>query len=500
MDRQGNRKAGKGLLAAGKMGGILCVLWLVGCGEAAVSPQPEDETLYEAERESTAEQLQADLPSEEETENTPRPETAARENPYEGSRYELTDEEGVEAYLKDRGMEGVSPICYYDPEGAPKLELYYDWETGQGCGLEYEETEDGAYLQGFEFSGYKSYSWKYYWNFHNPYSTQIAYGESWRIDRIPDFLYQKTTGLEETYTYDSENRLCSYHLRGCVKTEEGESEQEELFIVSFFYRENGTLQEKEYWFNEEVFGHESVDWNPHYVYDELERLLYVEHGRRGAFDTHYLIYEGDSMIPTAYLEPYSLFTYLTRVEEQDYHNRIDVPRDGVDAFLSQVGLSRQDKMYEYQWHRGSSDDTIIWSQSDSVLTLYYDPDRELGCGYWDNPGKSFEDMGGFMFKGCIEINCKENDPYGVFALYEGDSMDEIYLGDLSPEELPDAFQYESMYECEYDGERLMRIRMYGTGSVNERFFVYDGDSDMPSYCLNLEYGFTHGATLFKFVY
>lgn len=472
--------------------GIICVLWLVGCGGEAVSPQPEKENLVE--------ESQADWPSEEEPENTPQSETAARENLYKDSSYELLDEEGVEAYLKSLGMEDVSPICYYDPEGAPRLELYYDRETGQGCGLEYEDTEDGAYLQGFEIGGYESHFGKYYWNFHNPYSTQIAYGEARRIDRIPDFLYQKTTGLEETYTYDSENRLCAYHLRGCVKTEEGESEQEELFTVSFFYRENGTLQEKEYWFNEEVFGHESVDWNPHYVYDELERLLYVEHGRRGAFDACYLIYEGDSMIPTAYLKPFRHSTHLDRVEEQDYHNRIDVPRDGVDAFLSQVGLSRQDKFYEYQWHNESSADTGIWSHSDVVLTLYFDPERELGCGYWDYPGETFIDMDGFMFKGCIEIDCKVNDPYGVFAMYEGDSMDEICLGNLPPEKLPDAFPHESMYVCEYEGERLMRIWMYGTGSDMERFFIYDGDSDMPSYCLNLVYGVTHGAALFKFVY
>ena len=109
-------------------------------------------------------------------------------------------------------------------------------------------------------------------------------------------------------------------------------------------------------------------------------------------------------------------------------------------------------------------------------------------------------MSGFMFKGCVEIDCRENDPYGVFALYEGDSMDEIYLSSLSPEELPDAFGHESLYICEYDGEKLMRIWMYGTGSDTTRFFIYEGGSDMPSYCLNLVSGFTHGATLFKFVY
>lgn len=471
---------------------ILLALCLVGCGGEAQFGQSEPGTaeIYE----DTAVESQAGLQSEEGHGDMLQPETAVRENPYAGSMYDLLTEEDVEEYLKGLEMENVNPVCFYDLNGAPKLKLYCDWETGRGCGLAYEETEDGTDLLGFEINGY---GWNDYWNFPNPYSTQIRHGEDLRIDRIPYFIYKMITGLEETYTYDSENRLCAYHLRGCVKTEGEESKQEELFTVSYSYRENGTLQEKEYQFNDEVFGHVSVDWNPHYVYDELERLLYVEYGRRKAFDTGYLIYEGDSMIPAAYLELDYYSLYFVSLEEQDYHNRVNVPRDGVDAFLSQVGLSRQDKFHEYRWHNDTGE---AWSHSDVVLTLYFDPERELGCGYLDYPGETLTDMDGFMFKGCIEIDCKETDPYGVFALYEGDSMDEIYLGNLPPEELPDAYEHESLYVCEYDGERLMRIWMYGTGSDTERFFIYAGDSDMPLYCLNLVNGVTHGATLFKFVY
>lgn len=460
---------------------ILLALCLVSCSDEVQSGQPEPGTT-ETFGTETVDILED------------------RQNPYAGSMYDLLAEEDVEGYLKGLGMENVSPVCFYDLKGAPKLKLYYDRETGRGCGLEYEEREDGSDLLKFEISGYESYGWNHYWNFPNPYSTQIRYGEDLRIDRIPYFIYEKTTGLEETYTYDSANRLCAYHLKGCVKTEGEESKQEELFTVSFSYRENGTLQEKEYQFNEEVFGHVSVDWNPHYVYDELERLLYVEHGRREFFDTCYMIYEGDSMIPAAYLELSYYFLKFVPLAEQDYHNRVNVPRDGVDAFLSQVGLSRQDKFHEYRWHNESSFDTVIWSHSDVVLTLYFDPERDLGCGYLDYPGETLTDMDGFMFKGCIEIDCKETDPYGVYALYEGDSMDEIHLGNLPPEELPDTYEYESDYICEYDGKRLMRIWMYGTGSDTERFFIYDGDSDMPLYCLNLVNGVTHGATLFRFIY
>ena len=89
-----------------------------------------------------------------------------RQNPYAGSMYDLLAEEDVEEYLKGLGMEDVSPVCFYDLKGAPKLKLYYDRETGRGCGLEYEEMEDGTNLLGFEISGYESYQWNHYWNFH----------------------------------------------------------------------------------------------------------------------------------------------------------------------------------------------------------------------------------------------------------------------------------------------------------------------------------------------
>lgn len=461
---------------------------LTGCGEKTPS---SEQFVAEITASEPTETVAESSPTGQE----PEEDSFSTENPYEDSQYELLDGESVEEYLRGFGMEETDPVCYYDLEGEPKLKLYFDRETGQGCGLKYEKTENGTLLLGFEISGY--YRRSYYWNFPNPYSTQIQYGEDHRIDKIPWFLYEETTGLEETYTYDAENRLCAYQLRGCIETPEGESKQEELFMASFYYREDDTLQEKVYQFNEGVFGNKGVGGNQHYIYDELERLLYVEY-EPYTFEDCYLIYEGDSMIPTAYFQPF--YSEFVRLEEQDYHNRIEMPRDGVEAFLSQVGLSMEDKLHEYQWHNESSADTIIWSHSDVALTLYYDPERELGCGYLDHPGEMFTDMSGFMFKGCVEIDCRENDPYGVFALYEGDSMDEIYLSSLSPEELPDAFGHESLYICEYDGEKLMRIWMYGTGSDTTRFFIYEGGSDMPSYCLNLVSGFTHGATLFKFVY
>ena len=36
--------------------------------------------------------------------------------------------------MRGFGMEETDPVCHYDLEGEPELRLYYDRETGQGCG------------------------------------------------------------------------------------------------------------------------------------------------------------------------------------------------------------------------------------------------------------------------------------------------------------------------------------------------------------------------------
>lgn len=483
--------------------GAVCALWLVSCGGESAFPQPEKESpenTLQPEKESPKNTLQ---PEKESPENTPQPETSVRENPYEHTIFELLDGESAEEYLQDYGVEDVSPVYFYNLEGEPKLELYFDGGTGRGCGLKYEETEAGIDLLGFELAGYDKSAGASYWDYTNPYTTKIQYDDgALHVDRVPYVLrkYYPILKFEEFYEYDEDGRLCAYHLGGEMQTEDGGSEKEEIFTVFFYYRKEGSLREKVYQYNEEYFQYVAVGGERSDVYDERERLLYVETEYE---KDYYFIYEEDAMIPTAYLELYPRYLDFVRLEDKDYDNRADIPRDGVEAFLRQVGLSPQDKFYEYQWRNESSSENV-WSHSDIILTLYYDPERELGCGYFDYPGESLEDMSGFMFKGCVEIDCREKDPYGVYAEYnlsEHYRLDEvdIYHG-MSPEELPQAYEYESQYVCEYDGGRLMRIWMYGTGSSNERFFIYDGDSDVPSYCLNLVSGVFAGATLFKFIY
>lgn len=410
-----------------------------------------------------------------------------------------SSEQELEEYLEGFGVAAVSPVCFYDPEGAPKLELYYDRETGRGCGLKYEETEDGTELWGFAMDGY----WRdAYWNFPNPYSTNMIYdnGAHEVVDKLPDLLNDVASEYEENFEHDQEGRLCAYHLMGYVETE---GRQEELLTVSFSHREDGTLQEKVYQYNEEVVPYRELGGSQYYVYDERERLLYAE------FETVmgdcYFVYEDDSMVPCAYLEvdSHSHFASFVRLREKEYDNWLEVPREGAEAFLSQVGLCLQDKIYEYR--RNDDGAFVKEAYTETEVTLYYDPEKELGCGYRDYPKASLRDMSGFQFKGCVEIDCREYDPYEVYAEYHTGHeqrycLDEIDVYCQPLEELPDRYSYENAYACEYQGDRLIRILMDDACGRVERFYIYDGESGVPSYCLNLFYGCRPGVTLFKFVY
>lgn len=449
--------------------------------------------------------LQTVMRSEGLSENTPLPGNAVGEDPYEHTMYERLCEGDVEEYLKGFGMYDVTPVCFCDPAGTPRLELYYDRETGQGCGLKYEKTESGTDLLGFAIDGYR---WDCYWNYPNPYATDMIYetAASAEVDKLPDLLKKVASKFKDTFERDREGRLLAWRLKGNVETEAGEGRWEELLTVSFSYREDGTLREKRYQFNGEVVPYRELGGNQRYVYDERERLLYAE------FETVmgdcYFVYEGDCMVPCAWLEVWSNYAGFTRVKDREYDNWLEIPREGAEAFLRQIGLDSEDKLYEFRQYNDG--EFLTETYRESVLTLYYNPERELGCGYECYPemtimDRARPDMAGFQFKGCIKIDCREYDPYEVFADYhdtgdlqDTDTPEEIKIHCIPLEELSDTYSYENAYVCEYREGRLARIQMDRCCGSVERFYIYDGESEVPSYCLNFFYGCRPGVTLFEF--
>lgn len=498
------RKGGRGKQILCQWGIVAgCVLWLAGCGGENRSFLPQEEALCKTRRVDAAEESQVDLLFQEASDDTALPETPACADPYENSIYELLDEESTEDWLKIYGMDAVSPVCFHDLDGKLKLELYYDRETGRGCGLKYVETSNGTDLLGFRVDGYQR---ECFWNYPNPYATDLVYetAASAEVDQLSDLLEKIASEFQDTFEYDREGKLIAWHLKGHVETGEEEGRQEELLTVFFSYTEEGILREKVYQFHEELVPYRELGGNQRYVYDERERLLYAE------FETVmgdcYFVYEEDALVPCAWLEVDQNYVFLTKLEDRGYDNWLEIPREGAEAFLRQIGLDFGDQIYEY---RNDDDEHPMEAWRKSVLTLYYDPQKELGGGYEYFPGRSVGDRGGkmtgFQFKGCVEIDCRRYDPYEVFADYH-DVPEQQYVPDeigihcLPPEELPDTYSYEGAYVCEYREDRLVRVQMDRCCGSLERFYIYEGESDQPSYCLNLFYGCRPGVTLFKFIY
>lgn len=196
-----------------------------------------------------------------------------------------------EAFLREYGFEGQEPFYEYTPEnGGLQLELYYNNSRSLGCGIRYYP-ETGEEPAGFLFNGSGNY--RYYLDFlggagveTGPYTT-LSFGGSDGKDEAEDY--------EEAVEYREDGRLSHFVSQGWIPWLNEKKELQKLLDIELFYREDGTLRERNYWHNDMVFG----TWYSarQGFYDQQERLLhehcYVTHG---SVDFYY-IYEDDGDTP-----------------------------------------------------------------------------------------------------------------------------------------------------------------------------------------------------------
>lgn len=200
-----------------------------------------------------------------------------------------------EVLLADCGFAGKKPFYEdYDRLHNLILELYFDPQTGQGCGIRYGyrysyELEKVVRYEGFVFDEVKRQKWEP----EDVYSTLSIEGTDARKENV--------SGYSEIYQYTDEGRLSRFESRGTiVDYGEGEPEEDTLLSMDYYYRDDGTLYYKEY-------GHHPILFSTTHQwecsdYDEQERLVY-----RSAYITHgmleyFYIYEGDSPKPSYCLE------------------------------------------------------------------------------------------------------------------------------------------------------------------------------------------------------
>lgn len=222
-------------------------------------------------------------------------------------------------FIADCGFKEEAPFWEYDTEeGGPQLKLYYDEASGEGCGIRYYPGEENKKEEGFRFLGGFSDDPRY------------SLMEAW-VDLAVDcrLSWKRSTGKTLVSRYEESvedlpdwpHGMLHFESKGVVG-EDSDGELSFVLEIDWQYREDETLQKKEYRHNAQVFGtyRSSAD----YYYGKDGRLLCQEFYTEQGCEEVYYIYGEDEMLPEYYLHidpeqktPAELVSYDTEIPEED---------------------------------------------------------------------------------------------------------------------------------------------------------------------------------------
>lgn len=195
-------------------------------------------------------------------------------------------------FLEDFGFTDIEPFYeYVDMNQKLVLELYFDEETGHGCGLYHNysyinDNEEIMSIYGFAFQHTETNEWVP----EDTYSTLTVFGEDFREYDLSEY--------QEIYEYTDDGKLSSYEVRGIIPELGDGNIEESVLSMNYTYRDDGTLSFKEYHHHPLMFG----TWlcSIRSWYDPLERPTYSSgYITHGSYEYFY-IYRDDKEQP-AYL-------------------------------------------------------------------------------------------------------------------------------------------------------------------------------------------------------
>jgi len=175
-------------------------------------------------------------------------------------------------------MEGAASFYqYYNDDGSLYLEIFYNMEKCVGAGIFY-----GVFsMSGFEVGEYECMVWR-----DHKFSTMTDEHDASSLAEYAEYS-----------TFNEMGQLTHFYSKGIIEGYVDSSLIDEVAVkIEFIYREDGTLERKDCWYNPLLFG--STRSTETYFYDSDERLVYVS-----AYITHgtledYYIYEGDDKEPS----------------------------------------------------------------------------------------------------------------------------------------------------------------------------------------------------------
>lgn len=194
-----------------------------------------------------------------------------------------------QSFLSQYGFWGSTPFYEYVlPDGSIRLILYYDEQTGLGCGLRYFQRDPSDMMT----------SGKYGFSFQGTADETDLWWDGLSIDYTKFESCWGDTGssyaaYEENIEYDDAKRVVHFDASGIIEEDE---EPEYLLWMDYEYDDNGILRQRQYYHNYRAFSTSYQTWCSYF--DELGRLehedLYITHG---SIDCYY-IYFDESTKPT----------------------------------------------------------------------------------------------------------------------------------------------------------------------------------------------------------
>jgi len=176
---------------------------------------------------------------------------------------------------------------YYNQDGSRRLTLFYNEQTGEGCGVRYYERDPSTFSTsgkyGFTFAGTEEEEWS---------SPEAEYLKQLSVDGTDGS--GAVSQYEENYEYDREGRVTHFDSAGIIDFITDDETQYILWI-DYEYYDNGKIKHRSYMHNSYVFGTWASTWESYF--DELGRVeyedIYITHGSMD----YYYIYFDDSTQP-----------------------------------------------------------------------------------------------------------------------------------------------------------------------------------------------------------
>lgn len=194
-----------------------------------------------------------------------------------------------ESFLADYGFADQAPFYEYtDLNQDFALELFFDREKEQGCGLYYNygynyELEKRVNSYGFVFRHVETGEWIP----EDMFSTCSVDGDDARDYLLPEY--------RETYQYTDDGKLSAFEAWGIIPWLGDSGIEDVILSMDYYYRNDGTLAFKDYHHHSMVFGTSMQTEQSRY--DEQERLVYkysyITHGSL----FYFYIYDDDGECP-----------------------------------------------------------------------------------------------------------------------------------------------------------------------------------------------------------